>query len=357
MNRRYQLRLYGNTTKTDTARYTQKRFNDYANMFLGRIYFGERRISTAGMGDLANRAAHRSHKIIKALRASEKATKNKTNVPFARKLGCNAKIEMSKNSRFDYWVRVLNQWGKEVFIPAKSHGKLNEALRAGWKMSGVCEFKIINSNPYAIVFVSKEAPKIKRPKTTIGCDVGYKYSVCTSEGHIGQNVSKVIRRSKEIQSERQRQGHKISSKVKSRIKQILDHEAKLVLGRSKRTGARLVVEDPKRLAGLSTGRLHGWARGYFANRIAVLGKENGIEVLTVNPYQTSITCSKCGVVDKQSRDKQAFVCTSCGHTDHADLNAAKNIALKGTQNIRVGNLCRGAQPAKFTLAEIRKEGE
>ncbi len=339
VNRSYKLRLYGNKSKIETARYTQMRFNQYCNMFLGKLYFGQKKISTAGMGDTANRALYRSNAIIRALKASAKATKIKTNVPFVSRLGCYGKVFKSKNS-FDYWVNVSNLWSATGFVslPAKSHKALNGALRKGWKMSKLCEFKMINGNPYAIVWVSKEAPKIRRPKDSLGCDVGYKYSVCRSDGHIGQNVSKVIRRSKEIQSERRRQKHKISSKVKTRMKQVLDLEAKKALRRSQSLSARLVVESPKRLAGLSTGRLHGWARGYFANRLQILGKENGVEVVEVNPYQTSITCAECGAIDKQSRDKQAFVCTSCGHKDHADINAARTIALKGTRNIRTGKI-------------------
>lgn len=41
---------------------------------------------------------------------------------------------------------------------------------------------------------------------------------------------------------------------------------------------------------------------------------------------TSITCNKCGVIDKVSRLSQSvFKCTACGNEDNADANASKNI--------------------------------
>ena len=55
----------------------------------------------------------------------------------------------------------------------------------------------------------------------------------------------------------------------------------------------------------------------------------GREVIRVNPAYTSQTCNSCGEVSKESRKKQKFKCTSCGHTDNADINAAKNILEKG----------------------------
>jgi len=55
------------------------------------------------------------------------------------------------------------------------------------------------------------------------------------------------------------------------------------------------------------------------------------KVIAVNPAYTSQKCHECGAVDAASRRSQAeFVCTSCGHTDNADLNAAKNIAAAVT---------------------------
>ncbi|MDX3616253.1 zinc ribbon domain-containing protein [Streptomyces europaeiscabiei] len=44
------------------------------------------------------------------------------------------------------------------------------------------------------------------------------------------------------------------------------------------------------------------------------------------PY-TSLRCSACGWIDKNSRKSQAeFVCSSCGFTCNADTNASVNVA-------------------------------
>ncbi|GAA4605825.1 RNA-guided endonuclease TnpB family protein [Actinoallomurus liliacearum] len=46
----------------------------------------------------------------------------------------------------------------------------------------------------------------------------------------------------------------------------------------------------------------------------------------VNPAYTSQICHACGYRAAESRESQAvFRCRACGHVDHADVNAAKNI--------------------------------
>ncbi|MFD3402636.1 RNA-guided endonuclease InsQ/TnpB family protein [Kribbella sp. NPDC058693] len=52
----------------------------------------------------------------------------------------------------------------------------------------------------------------------------------------------------------------------------------------------------------------------------------GGRVEKVNPAYTSQTCSRCGHCTPENRESQAFRCMSCGHRDHADINAAVNIA-------------------------------
>ncbi|MEU6779926.1 transposase [Nonomuraea angiospora] len=72
----------------------------------------------------------------------------------------------------------------------------------------------------------------------------------------------------------------------------------------------------------------GWQRIELAVRSKA--RYTGTFVITVNPVNTSITCHECKHVEAKSRKSQAvFVCALCGHRDHADVNAAKNILTAG----------------------------
>lgn len=67
----------------------------------------------------------------------------------------------------------------------------------------------------------------------------------------------------------------------------------------------------------------GW--GMFRDML-----EYKTNVVRVNPKYTSQTCNECGSVDAKNRLSQSeFVCKSCGHISHADVNASKNILSKG----------------------------
>ena len=57
----------------------------------------------------------------------------------------------------------------------------------------------------------------------------------------------------------------------------------------------------------------------------------------IRPAFTSQRCSACGQVDRNSRESQAvFRCTACGFADHADVNAAINIAAGHAVTARGG---------------------
>ena len=55
-----------------------------------------------------------------------------------------------------------------------------------------------------------------------------------------------------------------------------------------------------------------------------------LELNEVNPAYTSQSCNACGFVDPENRNDRKFECVACGHADHADLNAARNILTSGT---------------------------
>lgn len=86
-----------------------------------------------------------------------------------------------------------------------------------------------------------------------------------------------------------------------------------------------MVKNPR----LSRGILDcGW--GSFLGLLSYKTK-----VVKVCPKYTSQQCSVCGVTDAKSRISQGeFVCSNCGHTDHADVNAAKNIMSRGAALVR-----------------------
>ncbi|MBI2691316.1 MAG: transposase [Solirubrobacterales bacterium] len=64
-------------------------------------------------------------------------------------------------------------------------------------------------------------------------------------------------------------------------------------------------------------------------------------MIRVPARNTSIQCSVCGHTNKENRKSQAvFSCTSCGHLEHADVNAAKNILAAGLAAAGRGGIAR-----------------
>ena len=95
------------------------------------------------------------------------------------------------------------------------------------------------------------------------------------------------------------------------------------------------VDEPGRKvrqkAGLNRAILNN-AWHQFETLLSYKIAERGGELRKVNPAYTSQCCAECGTIDKASRESQAtFRCGHCGHTAHADTNAARNILRAGTQ--------------------------
>ena len=72
----------------------------------------------------------------------------------------------------------------------------------------------------------------------------------------------------------------------------------------------------------------GW--GMFRTMLEYKQLWRGGELVAVAPQYTSQRCAECGHVSPENRSSQAlFSCVACGHTDHADVNAARNILAVG----------------------------
>jgi putative transposase len=72
----------------------------------------------------------------------------------------------------------------------------------------------------------------------------------------------------------------------------------------------------------------GW--GMLCSMLVYKAEDAGRELITVDPRHTSTMCAPCGHTEGENRVSQAvFRCRRCGHEDHADINAARNILRAG----------------------------
>lgn len=81
-------------------------------------------------------------------------------------------------------------------------------------------------------------------------------------------------------------------------------------------------------SGLSKSILDaGWTA--LASMIQYKAECAGIDVVFVPAPNTSRMCHECGHTSADNRDDDEFLCGACGHSAHADTNAARNILRLG----------------------------
>ena len=81
----------------------------------------------------------------------------------------------------------------------------------------------------------------------------------------------------------------------------------------------------------------GW--GEFVRQLTYKQQWMGGQVISIAPQYTSQRCSCCGHTAKENRNSQArFCCIVCGHSENADINAAKNIEAAGRAVLACGEM-------------------
>ena len=165
------------------------------------------------------------------------------------------------------------------------------------------------------------------PGITLGIDIGISDTWVTSDGvcskanRHGYDLSKIMsilsRRKKGSNGFRRAQDHR-TNYVNWSVKKIFSKDI-----------STIVLEDIKNLRkgkkNVNRFRSH-WTYTKIFNRIEQNSEELGVQVLHVNPRNTSRKCSACGVINAKSRVGKVFNCVACGHTMDADHNSAINIA-------------------------------
>ena len=117
------------------------------------------------------------------------------------------------------------------------------------------------------------------------------------------------------------------------------------------------IEEPgrrvKQKSGLNKAILdQGWYQ--FWQLLIYKQEWMGGSVVMVSPQYTSQKCSKCSYVSVDNRKTQAeFVCVACRYSDHADINASKNIKAAGSAVLA----CGGKSAMAFDISPLRASAQ
>ena len=112
---------------------------------------------------------------------------------------------------------------------------------------------------------------------------------------------------------------------------------------------KLNVADMVKVGGGLARSISRACWGSFAYQLRYKLAWSGGSLVEVPAAYSSQTCSSCGCVDARSRRSQAvFVCTTCGHAENADINAAKVLLTRANRSGMPveGELLEGARRSR-----------
>jgi len=236
-------------------------------------------------------------------------------------------------------------------------GRVEVPFRFGAYAEGMLQRKcgqadLLYRNDTFFLAITVDAPEPTPTDTDdfLGVDLGIIQLATTSDGeflnysagpkhsHMNQVRARYSRFRAKLQKKVTKSAKRLLSKRSGREKRFakdVNHcLSKAIVQTAKGTSRGIALEDLQGIrerAGKTVTKrhrrmLHSW--GFFQLRafIAYKAALAGVRVVYVNPAYTSQTCSACGHCEKANRKSQSkFLCTSCGFSAHADVNAAVNI--------------------------------
>ena len=256
-----------------------------------------------------------------------------------RKYGRNKKIK--KVNRVNLIIPNQGIQIKEdniIYIPSL---KLNLKYQFPAKFEKINQIEI--NREYAFVSVTVAENTEYEPEHWIGVDRNTTGHVVVAgepdSGKVmklGKHAQHTHNKYKHIRKRLQKQGKyrkvKQLKNRESRIVRDLNHKmSRKIVDTAKLNNSGIKLED---LKGIRKNRKHAksfkyslnsWSFYQLQTMIEYKAKLLGVPVSYIDPAYTSQKCSRCGHIG--DRNGKQFECPACGHVDHADVNAAFNIAL------------------------------
>jgi len=244
-------------------------------------------------------------------------------------------------------VSLTTTQGRKEFV--MRHGGKQRAELEGAD-TGEADLLYRDGSYYLAITIKKpEPPPADMSGGVLGVDLGIVEIATDSESnsYSGEQVKSVRRKLKEHRRALQTCG---TNSAKKRLRKIARKQSRFVRDSNHVISKRIVqtaCDSLKAIAlenltnirerTVNLGRNMRWLLGNWSfyqlkTYITYKAKQVGIDVIGVNPRNTSRTCSSCLFCDKANRKSQShFLCLSCGFQANADYNASANIARLGLE--------------------------
>ncbi|MHB9126878.1 MAG: RNA-guided endonuclease InsQ/TnpB family protein [Candidatus Humimicrobiaceae bacterium] len=252
-----------------------------------------------------------------------------------RKYGRNWKAKAVKsvkltipNQGIKYQTGVIDIFSLKLFIPFnKSFQKINQ---------------IELDKLFAYISITVSEPPTIKTKTHIGVDLNTTIHCAVvaikETGKVykfGKKAEHIHKKYKTIRKNLQKKElYDVVKKIKnreSRIVRDLNHKISksiISLAVKEKGGIQMEklqgIRDNKKHRKSFKYALNSWSFYQLAKFVEYKALLAGVPVTYIEPAYTSKCCSKCGQIGE--RNDKYFKCV-CGHVEHADVNAAFNIAF------------------------------
>lgn len=202
-----------------------------------------------------------------------------------------------------------------------------------------------NGEPFAQLTFVKEKTPVRTQGKIVGLDRGVYNIISTSDGvnHSSSHVRGIKRKYQYNRKSIQGKVAQGSRSAKRKLKKISNKEARFTkdinhvlskqLAQDSSVGT-YVLENltnirKKKTRSKKLNRMLGnWSFCQLEMFLTYKCELVGISVEKVDPRYTSQRCNQCGEVNKSNRKGSVYSCQLCNYTEHADINAAKNIRDK-----------------------------
>lgn len=253
-----------------------------------------------------------------------------------------------------YDERILRFCGDDVVSIWTIEGRMKIGFVAGRHQRDLLAFRkgeadlcLVRGKWYLACTCDIPETETFKAEDWLGVDLGIVNIATTSDGKIyaGTELERVRSKFSRRRAALQKCGTKAA---KRRLKKLSGKQArfqkhsnhsisKAIVIDAERTGRGIAVEELTHIRTRVTARrkhrdrLSNWSFGQLRAFLTYKTTRFGVPIISVDPRHTSQQCSCCGLIDKRNRPDQAtFSCISCGHSEVADLNAARNIRARVT---------------------------